>query len=177
MGTRSRLPSDRPAPEPRPSTPEAAYKALRDGTTLPGDLRAIQKALVPAYDLTVKDPGSDPVDTMIRNQVKVTADELRANAYLAPMVEKGSLAVVGAYYSLDTGQVELLTAAPAGAPSAIPSASPSASTSASTSASSSGSASPSASQSPSASASGSPTGTPSGSGSPSDSASPSVSAT
>ncbi|MCX4782281.1 carbonic anhydrase [Streptomyces sp. NBC_01264] len=125
---------------------DASYKALRDGDPLPGNLRAIEKALVPAYELTVKDPGSDPVDTMIRNQIKVTADELRANADLAPLVAKGSLAVVGGYYSLDTGQVEVLS----GAPTGTASASPSASTSASASASASGSA------SPSESASGSP---------------------
>ncbi|MBT2448797.1 carbonic anhydrase [Streptomyces sp. ISL-43] len=125
----------------------ATYKALRDGTSLPGNLQAIATALVPAYDLTVNDPGTDPVDTMIRNQVKVTADELRANADLAPLVKKGSLAVIGAYYSLDTGEVEVLTGRPAGSASASPSASTSASPSGSASASPS--ASPSSSLSPS----------------------------
>ncbi|WP_204357762.1 MULTISPECIES: carbonic anhydrase [unclassified Streptomyces] len=144
----------------------SAYKALQDGTSLPGNLLAIQNALVPAYDLTVKDPGADPVDTMIRNQVKVTADELRANADLAPLVRKGSLGVVGAYYSLDTGQVEVLTGAPTGSASASPSASPSDSASQSASASPSSSPSASPSQSPS----------PSGSASPSDSASAGASA-
>ncbi|MEU7551467.1 carbonic anhydrase [Streptomyces sp. NPDC044571] len=91
---------------------EAAYKALKAGTTLPGNLQAIAKALAPAYELTAKSPGADPVDTMIRNQVKVTADELRTNADLGPLVKKGALAVVGAYYSLDTGKVEVLTGPP-----------------------------------------------------------------
>ncbi|MFE4632696.1 carbonic anhydrase [Streptomyces sp. NPDC056773] len=102
---------------------DASYKALRDGVPLPGNLQAIAKALVPAYELTVKDPGSDPVDTMIRNQIKVTADALRGNADLAPLVRKGSLAVAGAYYSLDTGEVEVLTGAPAGTASPSPSVS------------------------------------------------------
>lgn len=131
---------------------DASYKALRDGAPLPGNLQAIAKALVPAYELTVKDPGADPVDTMIRNQIKVTADELRANADLAPLVAKGSLAVVGAYYSLDTGGVEVLTGAPTGSASASPSASTSAGASGSASPSPSGS----ESESPSASASASP---------------------
>ncbi|MFJ7272469.1 carbonic anhydrase [Streptomyces sp. NPDC099050] len=145
---------------------DASYKALRDGNPLPGNLRAIERALVPAYELTVKDPGSDPVDTMIRNQIKVTADGLRANADLAPLVGKGSLAVVGAYYSLDTGRVEILTGAPTGTASASPSASTSASTSASASASASPSPSESASESASASASGSPSESASASPSP-----------
>ncbi|WP_030296455.1 carbonic anhydrase [Streptomyces katrae] len=92
---------------------EAAYKALKGGTPLPGNLQAIAKAMVPAYELTAENPGADPVDTMTRHQVKVTADDLRANADLGPLVQKGALAVVGAYYSLDTGKVEVLTGAPA----------------------------------------------------------------
>ncbi|MFG2875276.1 carbonic anhydrase [Streptomyces sp. NPDC048337] len=91
---------------------EAAYEATRAGTALPGNLEAINKALQPAYARTAKAPGADPVDTMIRNQIRLTADELRANADLAPLVKKGSVAVVGAYYSLDTGEVEVLTGTP-----------------------------------------------------------------
>ncbi|MFD0476061.1 hypothetical protein ACFQ0B_53465 [Nonomuraea thailandensis] len=36
---------------------------------------------------------------MARAQVKLTADALRGNQDLAPLVAKGALAVVGAYYS------------------------------------------------------------------------------
>lgn len=92
---------------------EAAYKSLKGGTPLPGNLQAIAKAMVPAYELTAKNPGADPVDTMTHHQIKVTADDLRTNADLGPLVKKGALAVVGAYYSLDTGKVEVLTGAPA----------------------------------------------------------------
>ncbi|MDJ0382353.1 carbonic anhydrase [Streptomyces sp. G-G2] len=92
---------------------EAAYKSLKDGAPLPGNLQAIVKAVEPAYRLTVKDPGADPVDTMIHHQVRLTADDLRANADLGPLAKKGALAVVGAYYSLDTGKVEVLTGSPA----------------------------------------------------------------
>ncbi|MFG2398437.1 carbonic anhydrase [Streptomyces lydicus] len=91
---------------------EAAYKSLRDGKPLPGNLQAIVKALRPAYEQTVREGGSDPVDTMARAQVKLTATDLRSNQDLAPLVAKGTLAVVGAYYSLDTGKVEVLTGAP-----------------------------------------------------------------
>lgn len=91
---------------------EAAYKAMKEGRALPGNLQAIAKALQPAYEETAKNPGKDPVDTMTRNQITITADGLRANADLGPLVKKGSLAVVGAYYSLDTGRVEVLSGAP-----------------------------------------------------------------
>ncbi|WP_328535908.1 carbonic anhydrase [Streptomyces sp. NBC_00344] len=91
---------------------EAAYKSLRDGKPLPGNLQAIVRALRPAYEQAVREGGTDPVDTMARAQVKLTAADLRSNADLAPLVAKGALAVIGAYYSLDTGTVDFLAGAP-----------------------------------------------------------------
>ncbi|MER6769704.1 carbonic anhydrase [Streptomyces bacillaris] len=63
---------------------EAAYKSLKDGAPLPGNLQAIVEAVEPAYRLTAENPDTDPTDTMIRKQIKVTADDLRANADLGP---------------------------------------------------------------------------------------------
>ncbi|MFF2144055.1 carbonic anhydrase [Kitasatospora sp. NPDC058190] len=91
---------------------KATYESIRDGKPLPGNLQAIVKALQPAYDQAVREGGADPVETMARAQVTLTAADLRANQDLAPLVAKGALAVVGAYYSLDTGQVEVLAGAP-----------------------------------------------------------------
>ncbi|MFF7602418.1 carbonic anhydrase [Streptomyces mirabilis] len=92
---------------------EAAYNSIRDGKPLPGNLEAIAKALRPAYEQAVRVGGADPVDAMARAQVTLTAADLRSNQDLAPLVKKGALAVVGAYYSLDTGKVEVLAGAPA----------------------------------------------------------------
>ncbi|MET8955786.1 carbonic anhydrase [Streptomyces sp. NPDC004393] len=91
---------------------KAAYGALQDGKRLPGNLQAIARALRPAYQQAVREGGTDPVETMARAQVKLTAKALRSNDDLAPLVAKGALAVVGAYYSLDTGKVEVLDGAP-----------------------------------------------------------------
>jgi carbonic anhydrase len=91
---------------------KAAYKSIRDGKPLPGNLQAIAKALRPAYEQAVREGGADPVETMARAQVELTAGDLRSNQDLAPLVRKGALAVVGAYYSLDTGTVEVLAGAP-----------------------------------------------------------------
>ncbi|WEB45055.1 carbonic anhydrase [Streptomyces yunnanensis] len=91
---------------------KAAYASLHDDKPLAGNLQTIVEALQPAYEQTVREGGADPVDTMARAQVKLTATELRANQDLAPLVAKGALAVVGAYYSLDTGTVEVLAGAP-----------------------------------------------------------------
>ncbi|OIK05304.1 carbonic anhydrase [Streptomyces monashensis] len=91
---------------------KAAYQSLRDDKPLPGNLQAIVTALRPAYEQAVREGGADPVETMARAQVKLTASALRSNEDLAPLVRKGSLAVVGAYYSLDTGTVEVLAGRP-----------------------------------------------------------------
>jgi carbonic anhydrase len=91
---------------------KAAYDSIRDGEPLPGHLQAIAEALRPAYEQAAREHGADPVETMARAQVELTADDLRSNRDLAPLVKKGALAVVGAYYSLDTGKVEVLAGAP-----------------------------------------------------------------
>ncbi|WP_425245041.1 carbonic anhydrase [Streptomyces sp. NEAU-NA10] len=91
---------------------KAAYEAMRDGKELPGTLPSIAHALRPAYRATLRKQTDDPVDAMIRIHAEQTAEDLRANKALAPLIKKGELAVVSAYYSLDTGRVETLTGAP-----------------------------------------------------------------
>lgn len=91
---------------------KASYQALKDNKPLPGNLQAIAEALRPAYEATAKARHSDPVDAMIRIHTKQTSAALRSNSDLAPLVKKGDLAVVSAYYALDTGRVEILTGAP-----------------------------------------------------------------
>ncbi|MEV0612022.1 carbonic anhydrase [Nonomuraea sp. NPDC050404] len=91
----------------------AAYRALAAGESLPGNLQAITEALRPAYEQAVREGHADRAETMAKAQVKLTADALRGNRDLAPLVAKGRLAVVSAYYSLDTGEVEILNGAPA----------------------------------------------------------------
>ncbi|TKK85988.1 carbonic anhydrase [Herbidospora galbida] len=90
----------------------AAYQALKDGKPLPGNLQAIAEALRPAYEQTTRGGSADPIETMTKNQVTLTADALRGNGDLGPLVIERKLAVVAAYYSLDTGQVEVLNGAP-----------------------------------------------------------------
>ncbi|GHH31326.1 carbonic anhydrase [Streptomyces lanatus] len=92
---------------------KAAYKALKERKPLPGDLQSIAEAVRPAYDVIAKAKHADPVDAMIRVHARQTATGLRRDPALAPLVKKGGLAVVSAYYSLDTGRVEVLDGAPA----------------------------------------------------------------
>lgn len=91
----------------------AAYNALREDKPLPGSLQAIAEALRPAYEQSTRQSSADPADSMARTQVELIANLLRDDQDLAPMVSKGTLAVIGAYYSLHTGQIEILSGAPA----------------------------------------------------------------
>jgi carbonic anhydrase len=91
---------------------KAAHKALNDDKPLPGNLQSIAEALRPAYEVISKEKHADPVDAMTRVHIKQTSADLRTNKDLSPLVQKGDLAVVSAYYSLDTGRVEVLTGAP-----------------------------------------------------------------
>lgn len=90
---------------------KATYASLSDGETLPGNLPEIVTALQPAYEQVAAAGGSDPIDAMVRAQIELAANDLRANPDLAPLVAKQDLAIVGAYYSLDTGAVEVLSGA------------------------------------------------------------------
>ncbi|MFF6783322.1 carbonic anhydrase [Streptomyces sp. NPDC012510] len=91
---------------------KAAHEALKTGKKLPGTLQPIAEALRPAYEETAKGKHTDPVDAMIRVHSRQTARDLRSNPALAPLRKKGTLSVVSAYYSLDTGRVEVLDGAP-----------------------------------------------------------------
>ncbi|WP_206342387.1 carbonic anhydrase [Streptomyces ureilyticus] len=91
---------------------KAAHKALKDNKPLPGNLQSIAEALRPAYEVIAKEKHADPVDAMTRVHIKQTSADLRSNKDLGPLVKKGELAVVSAYYSLDSGRVEVLTGAP-----------------------------------------------------------------
>ncbi|MBC9728503.1 carbonic anhydrase [Streptomyces sp. TRM68367] len=91
---------------------KAAHKALKDNKPLPGNLQSIAEALRPAYREIANQKHADPVDAMTRVHVKQTAADLRSNADLSPLVRKGDLGVISAYYSLDTGRVDVLSGAP-----------------------------------------------------------------
>ena len=54
-------------------------------------------------------PPGDPVDNAVKSNVEMVVKQLRASTpVLAKLVSQGKLKVVGAIYSLDTGQVTWL---------------------------------------------------------------------
>jgi carbonic anhydrase len=85
----------------------AAIESIQTGVPAPGHITAIVEALRPAYDAAVTQPG-DLVENMVRAQVQLTVEALRADQLLADMVADDGLMIVGARYDLESGAVDLI---------------------------------------------------------------------
>ncbi|WP_223167175.1 carbonic anhydrase [Nonomuraea sp. SYSU D8015] len=81
----------------------AAAESLHDHEKLPGELNTIADSLRSAY----KRSGGD-VDKMIRINTLDVVSRLKKDKLFAPRIAKGKLKVIGAYYSIDTGEVTRL---------------------------------------------------------------------
>jgi carbonic anhydrase len=85
-----------------------AVSAAVTGAAETGDIPDVLKAISPAIEETKGQPG-DPIDNAVRANARNIAKRLQsASPIIAPLVQSGEVKVVAAYYSLDTGQVELL---------------------------------------------------------------------
>jgi carbonic anhydrase len=97
----------------------AAVAVLKGGRPRPpGRLGEIVSALRPACQDAIRAAAhagdlvdGDLVDLTVRAQIRRDADRLASDPSLAARVRAGTLGVVGAYYSLDTGAVTTLSAA------------------------------------------------------------------
>ncbi|RFU40152.1 carbonic anhydrase [Actinomadura logoneensis] len=86
---------------------KATVESLEKNHPLPKHLNSIVDSVKPAYE-QARAKGGDIVDQTIRSQTLSTVAKLAADPALSPMVGKGTLGLVAAYYSLDTGQVSVL---------------------------------------------------------------------
>lgn len=85
-----------------------AVTATAQGGEAHGHIGSIVNAIIPAIDLARGKPG-DLVDNAIRENAKlVTANISSSKPILDKMVKEGKIAVVTAYYDIDTGLVEIL---------------------------------------------------------------------
>jgi carbonic anhydrase len=86
----------------------AAIEAIQhNGGHAPGHIQALVNALKPAYRVAVEEPG-DLVDNMVRAQTRLTVALLKNDPVMAEHVQSGTLLIVGGYYSLDTGLVQII---------------------------------------------------------------------
>ncbi|HEY4638775.1 MAG TPA: carbonic anhydrase [Candidatus Udaeobacter sp.] len=85
-----------------------AVSAAVSGATETGDIPDILKAILPAVEET-KGQAGDRIDNAVRANVRDIAKRLQSTGpIITPRVQSGEVKIVAAYYSLDTGQVELL---------------------------------------------------------------------
>jgi carbonic anhydrase len=87
-----------------------AVDAAVKGGELPGKLPSLIAAIRPAVDRTAHQPG-DRVDNAVRANVEDVVAKLKGSKpILSERVASGTLRIVGAVYTLETGKVEWLPA-------------------------------------------------------------------
>ena len=85
-----------------------AVSAAVSGGTETGDIPDVLKAIMRAVEET-KGQSRDPIDNAVRANARDIAKRLQTGGpIIPPLVRTGEVKIVAAYYSLDTGQVELL---------------------------------------------------------------------
>jgi len=86
-----------------------AVKAAIEGGALPGHINSLTDAIQPAVESSKNKPG-DKVANAIKANVSLQASRLKASPVINQLIEEGKLKIVGGYYDLDTGAVEILPA-------------------------------------------------------------------
>src|SRR5215467_14434721 len=85
-----------------------AVSAAVSGATETGDIPDVLKAILPAVEET-KGQSGDPIENAVRANARDIAKRLQTTGpIITPRVQSGDVKIVPAYYSLDTGQVELI---------------------------------------------------------------------
>ncbi len=85
----------------------ATIDSIQSGIPSPGHLPAVVEALRPAYEVAVGQPG-DLVENVVRAQIHLTVEALRADPLLADLISEQGLLIVGARYDLDSELIEVI---------------------------------------------------------------------
>jgi carbonic anhydrase len=85
----------------------AAVKVFDTRETQPGDLDYLVDALTPAIKQVTGQPG-DRVTNAVKANVALAMAQLRTSPVLAQAESTGKAKIIGGYYSLDTGKVDVL---------------------------------------------------------------------
>jgi len=84
-----------------------AVKAAIEGGALPGNINSLTQAIQPAVESSKTQEGDKVKNAVIAN-VRLQANRLKASEVMNPLIEQGKLKIVGGYYDLDTGAVEIV---------------------------------------------------------------------
>lgn len=85
---------------------KAAMEILNRHGMAEAEIEYLVEALAPAVEQGKK-AGGDVWDGAVRAQIELLVAQLKRSPILAPAVEAGTLMIVGAWYSLETGLVEI----------------------------------------------------------------------
>lgn len=87
---------------------QAAYQAITQGIIPSGALGSIIRAIEPAIS-QVRGKGGDEIDLAVRENALHVAGQFRnADPFIETAQTDGKLKIVGAYYALSSGKVEIL---------------------------------------------------------------------
>lgn len=85
-----------------------AVKAAIEAKKLPGSLDSLVAAIKPAVDASAKEKG-DRLDNAIKANVKLQTQRLQESPIISKLIQEGKLKIVGGYYSLDTGEIQIIS--------------------------------------------------------------------
>jgi carbonic anhydrase len=85
-----------------------AVTAALTGGELPGALKSLVDAILPAVKASEKEPG-DRLTNAVKANVRLQVERLQTSSVIAAAVQANKLKVVGAYYDLDTGEISLVS--------------------------------------------------------------------
>ena len=84
-----------------------AVDATIKGAQVPGQIGSLLDAIKPAVESS-KDQGGDRLENASKANVVLQAQRLKASPVISKLIEENKLKVVGGYYDLDTGAVNIL---------------------------------------------------------------------
>lgn len=84
-----------------------AVDATIKGAQVPGQIGSLLDAIKPAVESS-KDQGGDRLENASKANVMLQAKRLKASPVISKLIEEKKLKVVGGYYDLDTGAVNIL---------------------------------------------------------------------
>jgi carbonic anhydrase len=84
-----------------------AVEATIKGTEVPGQIGSLLAAIKPAVDSS-KDKTGDQLENAVKANVMLQANRLKASPVISKLIAENKLKVVGGYYDLDTGAVNIL---------------------------------------------------------------------
>lgn len=84
-----------------------AVDATIKGTQVPGQIGSLINAIKPAVESS-KDQTGDRLENAIKANAMLQANRLKASPVISKLIQENKLKVVGGYYDLDTGAVNIL---------------------------------------------------------------------